>query len=82
MRSPRRGSEELTPRTGSMGQLGDVWLQGEHGRGAVSRCQTPPPNLYVPVLTPGPSGCDLVWKSGLYRSSQVTIRSLGWALIQ
>lgn len=43
-----------------------------------------PPDSYVEVSTPTPGTTeyDLIWKWGLYRMSQVTMRSWGWSLIQ
>lgn len=37
-----------------------------------------PSDSYVKVLTLGTSACDLIWREGLYRGSQVKERSLGW----
>lgn len=36
---------------------------------------------YADTLLPGTWGWDLVWKQGLYRYNQVTMRSFGWTLI-
>ena len=42
----------------------------------------PLPPLYVDVLNPSISECDLVWKQSLYRGKQVNERSLGhWTLV-
>ena len=34
------------------------------------------------AVTPSTSECHLIWKRGLYRGSQVKIRSVGWDLPQ
>lgn len=37
-----------------------------------------PSDSYVKVLTLSTSACDLIWRVGLYRGSQLKERSLGW----
>ena len=41
-----------------------------------------PQKRHTEVVIPSTSECDPIWKYGLYRSNQVKMRSLGWALIQ
>ena len=38
--------------------------------------------LYIAVLTPRTSECDLIWRWGLDRGNQVKMSSPGWALLQ
>lgn len=40
-----------------------------------------PPNSYAGVLDFRTSGCDLIWRKALYRSNQIKMRPLGWALL-
>ena len=42
----------------------------------------PPPHLYVNVLTPRASECDLTQRQSLYRGCHVRMKSLSWTLIQ
>lgn len=40
------------------------------------------PRRNTEALTPGVCECDLIWKQGVCRCNQVTMRSLRWVLIQ
>lgn len=47
----------------------------------VSKCSPLVSLSYADTLPPATWGWDLVWKQGLYRYSQVMMRSFGWTLI-
>ena len=42
---------------------------------------TSPSNSHLETLIPSTWECDLFWRLDLYRSNQVTMKSLGWGLI-